>query len=189
MSEKSRKRGAKASRAEESASVHEHRAQAPDRVRAAIVTVSDTRTLETDQGGALIEELMLGAGHVVVGRQLVKDEIDRIRAAVRESLEARGVDVILITGGTGIAPRDVTPEAIAPLLERSLPGFGELFRMLSYEEVGPAAMLSRAMAGVARAKLIVALPGSRGAIRTALEELLLPEMGHLIAQARKLPGA
>jgi len=189
MSEKSRTRGTAGSRADESASIHEHRAQAPKQIRAAVVTVSDTRTLETDQGGALIEELMLGAGHVVVGRKLVKDEIELIREAVLEGLEAEEVDAILITGGTGIAPRDVTPEAIAPFLERSLPGFGELFRMLSYEEVGPAAMLSRAMAGIARARLIVALPGSRGAIRTALEELLLPELGHLIAQARKLPGA
>jgi len=189
MSEKPRTHGAVGSRADESASVHEHRAQAPKQVRAAIVTVSDTRTLETDQGGSLIEELVSGAGHVIVGRKIVKDEIDLIRSAVLEGLDEAGVDVILITGGTGIAPRDVTPEAIGPLLERSLPGFGELFRMLSYEEVGPAAMLSRAIAGVARAKLIVALPGSRGAIRTALQKLLLPEFGHLIAQARKLPGA
>jgi len=175
--------------ADESASVHEHRKEAPAALSAAIVTVSDTRDLETDLGGALIGELLEKAGVGGRERVLVKDEVDEIRSAVRGLLERGEVHAILITGGTGIAPRDVTPEALAPILEREIPGFGELFRMLSYDEVGTASILSRATAGIAKGVVIFALPGSRGAIRTAVEKIVLPELGHLVAQARKGLGS
>ncbi len=175
--------------ADESASVHEHRKEAPASLSAAIVTVSDTRDLETDLGGALIGELLAKGGVGGGERVLVKDEVDEIRSAVTSLLERGEVHAILITGGTGLAPRDVTPEALAPILEREIPGFGELFRMLSYEEVGTAAILSRATAGIAKGVVIFALPGSRGAIRTAVEKIVLPELGHLVAQARKGLGS
>src|SRR5262249_31605439 len=150
-----------------------------------IITVSDTRTAETDAGGALLADLLAGAGHPVVGREIARDESDAIRAALDEALAHQGVAAVLLTGGTGVAPRDVTPEAIAPRLERQIPGFGELFRALSFAEIGSAAMLSRAVAGIARGRVVVALPGSRAAIRLAMERLVLPELGHLAAEAVK----
>lgn len=166
-------------------SVHRHRAAASTSLCAAVVTVSDTRNLETDTGGALLAERLSAAGHRVHGRQIVPDDRAAIRGAVEALLEDPSVEAIVLTGGSGLAPRDVTPEALAPLFDRSIPGFGELFRVLSYEEIGAAAMLSRACAGVARGRVVFALPGSRGAIRLALEKLILPELGHLCAEARK----
>lgn len=166
-------------------SAHAHRAAAPRSLAAVVVTVSDTRTLADDTGGALLAELLEGAGHRVVERVIVRDEIEAIRAAVDAALRRDGVHAVLLTGGTGIAARDVTPEAIEPLLERPIPGFGELFRILSYQEIGSAALLSRACAGTARGRVVAALPGSRAAIRLALEKLLLPELPHLAAEATK----
>jgi len=172
-------------RSEPPESVHRHRAAAASSLCAAVVTVSDTRDLATDTGGALLAEGLSAAGHRVHGRQIVPDECDAIRAAVEALLEVPGVEAILLTGGSGLAARDVTPEALAPLFDRTIPGFGELFRLLSYEEIGAAAMLSRACAGVARGRIIIALPGSRGAIRLALDKLIGPELGHLCAEAQK----
>ena len=166
-------------------SAHHHRHHAPRSVPAVVITVSDTRTLEDDTGGALLAELLEGGGHRVLGRLIVPDEIEPIRKAADEAIMRDDVRAVLLTGGTGIAARDVTPEAIASLLDRPLPGFGELFRMLSYEEIGSAAMLSRALAGTARGRVLFALPGSRAAIRLALEKLVLPELGHLAAEAAK----
>jgi molybdenum cofactor biosynthesis protein B len=166
-------------------SVHRHRREAPVRISAAVITVSDTRTPETDSGGALVAGLLCEAGHSVVLRRVVKDEIDAIRAAVEEALGRADVRAVIVTGGTGIAPRDVTPDAVLPLLDRLLPGFGELFRMRSYEEIGPAAMLSRAFAGLRDGRVVFGLPGSRGAIRTAMSQLILPELGHLVGEGRK----
>jgi molybdenum cofactor biosynthesis protein B len=154
-------------------------------VPSAVLTVSDTRTLETDSGGALAVELLEGAGHPVVRREIVRDEPAEIAAALRRALADEAVGAVVLTGGTGVAPRDVTPEAVTPLLERTLPGFGELFRQLSYAEIGAAAMLSRALAGLAAGRVVFALPGSRGALRLALERLILPELGHLAGEARK----
>jgi molybdenum cofactor biosynthesis protein B len=171
----------------EASSVHAHRHGAQRTLSAAVLTVSDTRTLETDTGGALLAELLDAGGHRVVERALVPDEIESIRAAADRLLARDDVQVLLLTGGTGIAARDVTPEALAPLLDRELPGFGELFRALSYQEIGSAAMLSRAFAGTARGRVVAALPGSRAAIRLAVEKLLLPELPHLAAEAAK-PG-
>jgi molybdenum cofactor biosynthesis protein B len=147
--------------------------------------VSDSRTLETDTGGALVAELLAAHGHCVVSREIVRDESSAIQVALRAALRREGVDAVVLTGGTGIAPRDVTPESVEPLLERSIPGFGELFRMLSFQEIGSAALLSRALAGLACGRVVFVLPGSRGAVRLAMERLILPELGHLLAEARK----
>ncbi len=163
----------------------EHRAHAPRVLGFAALTVSDSRTPETDGGGRSIRDLVERAGHRFVEARIVRDEIEAIRAAARELLSLPEVDVLVLTGGTGVAPRDVTLEAVAPLLERPLEGFGELFRMLSYKEVGAAAMLSRATAGVTNGKALFALPGSPKAVTLALNELILPEAGHLISQARR----
>ncbi|MDJ0867810.1 MAG: MogA/MoaB family molybdenum cofactor biosynthesis protein [Myxococcota bacterium] len=170
---------------EHPSSAHRHRHHAPRSVPAVVITVSDTRTLEDDTGGALLAELLEGGGHQVLARVIVADEIEAIRKAVDEAIMRADVRAVLLTGGTGIAARDVTPEAIQPILDRPLPGFGELFRQLSYEEIGSAAMLSRALAGTARGRVLFALPGSRAAIRLALEKLVLPELGHLAAEAAK----
>jgi molybdenum cofactor biosynthesis protein B len=150
-----------------------------------VITVSDTRTLESDSGGELVVELLSAHGHPVVERRLVPDEERVIQGAVRAALAREDVEAVLLTGGTGIAERDVTPEALRPLFDREIPGFGELFRALSYQEIGAAALLSRALAGTSAGRVIAALPGSRGAIRLALEKLLLPELGHLLGEARK----
>jgi molybdenum cofactor biosynthesis protein B len=173
------------SRPAEPASVDAHRRAAPARVAAVVITVSDTRTLESDAGGALVAELLEAAGHRVVERRIVRDEVEAIRAALDAAIMRDDVHAVILTGGTGIAPRDVTPEALEPVLDRAIPGFGELFRALSYAEIGAAAMLSRALAGTARGRLVVGLPGSRAAIRLALERLVLPEIGHLVGEVRK----
>lgn len=164
---------------------HHHRKDAVTKVPVAIITVSDTRTLDDDTGGALVADLLQGEGHKVASREIVKDEPGAIRAATEAALTAEGVRAVILTGGTGVAPRDVTPESVGPLLEREVPGFGELFRMLSYEDIGSAALLSRAVAGLARGRVVFVIPGSRGAVQLALEKLILPELGHLAAEAVK----
>lgn len=151
---------------------------APGRVGCAVITVSDTRGPGDDLSGDLLQQRIERGGHVVVARALTRDQIPAIRRAVRSALARRDVDAVLITGGTGVAGRDVTPEAVGPLVQRWLPGFGELFRMLSYRQVGSAAWLSRAAAGVARGRLVVMLPGSPAAVRLAADRLLIPELAH-----------
>jgi molybdenum cofactor biosynthesis protein B len=169
----------------ETSSVHGHRHGARQKVSAVVITVSDTRTISDDTGGALLAELLEAAGHKVVERCIVRDEVDAIRAAIDAAVMRDDVHAVLLTGGTGIAVRDVTPEALEPILDRVIPGFGELFRMLSYQQIGSAALLSRAIAGTARGRIVAALPGSRAAIRLAVEKLLLPELPHLVAEATK----
>ena len=169
----------------EVSSVQGHRHAATMRLCAVVITVSDTRTLADDSGGALLVELIESAGHRVVDRSIVPDEVDAIRAAVDVAVMRDDVHAVLLTGGTGIAARDVTPEALEPILDRVIPGFGELFRALSYQEIGSAALLSRALAGTVRGRVVVALPGSRAAIRLAVEKLLLPELPHLASEAAK----
>jgi molybdenum cofactor biosynthesis protein B len=164
---------------------HHHRRAALAKVPTAIVSVSDTRTLETDAGGARIAELLAAAGHPVISREVVRDEPERIRGALERWLRDDAVRAVILTGGTGVAPRDVTPETVEPLLERVVPGFGELFRMLSWQDVGSAALLSRALAGIASGRVVFVLPGSRAAVELALEKLILPELGHLAAEAVK----
>lgn len=170
---------------EQDTGAHGHRAHGPRIVPTLVITVSDTRTLETDTGGALVAELLSAAGHSVVSREVVRDDPDEIQAALRRALARDEVRAVVLTGGTGVAPRDVTPESVAPLLERVIPGFGELFRMLSFHEIGSAAVLSRALAGLAAGRVVFVLPGSRAAIRLALERLILPELGHLAGEALK----
>ncbi len=173
------------SRRQEDSGLHAHRAAAPSSVPTALITVSDTRSPETDTSGDLVAELLGGAGHPVTLREIVKDEPQAIAAAARRALADEGTRALILTGGTGVAPRDVTPDAIEPLLERVIPGFGELFRVLSFEEIGSAALLSRGLAGLADGRVVFVIPGSRGAVRLALERLVLPELGHLAAEAVK----
>lgn len=152
--------------------------------RCAVITCSDTRFKDTDHSGNRIAELLEEAGHEVLFRNLVPDDADRIRNAVQEakSLEAQ---LIITTGGTGISRRDTTFEAIQDLITTKIPGFGELFRMLSWEEIGPAAMMSRATAGLTDNAVLFALPGSRNAVELAMQQLILPQIGHLLAERRR----
>ena len=166
-------------------SVAEHKAAAPPSVHCFIMTVSDTRTLENDTGGRIIAELLTAAGHVVTGRTVVRDDPELVHSTIERHLADRNVQAIITTGGTGITSRDSTYEAISTLFEKRLDGFGELFRMLSYQEVGAAAMMSRACAGLVARRIVVALPGSPGAVRLAMEKLVIPELGHLVQQASK----
>jgi molybdopterin adenylyltransferase len=163
----------------------EHKAQAPRAVSCFIVTVSDTRTEDTDSSGRAIARLLEGSGHTVAGRTIVKDDPALIRSVVERQLANGEVQVVITTGGTGITSRDRTLEAIDGLLEKTLEGFGELFRMLSFAEIGAAAMMSRATAGIAAQKIVIALPGSEAAVRLAMERLVMPELGHLVQQAVK----
>jgi molybdenum cofactor biosynthesis protein B len=168
-----------------SSSAHPHRRAAPAQVPTAVITVSDTRTLETDAGGTRVCELLAEGGHPVVSRKIARDEPSAIVEALQEALDREDTRAVILTGGTGVAPRDVTPETVEPLLERVVPGFGELFRVLSFGDIGSAALLSRALAGIAAGRVVFVLPGSRGAVELAMEELILPEIGHLAAEAVK----
>lgn len=180
-SRRSPRRGATAGRrARPRVGEHASGQTAPRPVGVAIVTVSDTRRGAEDTSGATAERLCLHAGFVVPRRAWVRDDVAAIRRALRAALARADVDAVVLTGGTGVAPRDVTPEAVEGLLERPLPGFGERFRALSWDTVGTAAWLSRAGAGVARGRLVVYLPGSVGAVKQALEQLLIPELVHVV---------
>ena len=165
-------------------SQQEHKAAAPTAVRVAVLTVSDTRTEATDTSGRAIRALLEEAGHAVTASAIVPDDPDAVTGFVLDQLET-AAQVVITTGGTGITSRDSTYEAIDALLEKRLDGFGELFRMLSYEQVGAAAMMSRATAGLARGRIVIALPGSEAAVRLAMDKLVVPELGHMVQQARK----
>jgi molybdenum cofactor biosynthesis protein B len=160
-----------------------HRADAPASVRAFVLTVSDTRTDATDSSGALIVDALTAAGHVVSGRRILRDDPGPVAEAVRGATVS--ADVIITTGGTGLTARDSTYEAIAGLFEKRLDGFGELFRMLSYQEIGAAAMLSRACAGTIRKTIVFSLPGSENAVRLAMTRLIVPELGHVVRELRR----
>ena len=164
-------------------SVDEHRKAAVAGVRCAVLTVSDTRAPETDVSGRAIVDLLESAGHVVAKRQILRDEPKDVHAAVLEQIG--GVDAVITTGGTGITSRDSTYEAIAVLFEKRIDGFGELFRALSYQEIGSAAMMTRACAGVARGTVVFILPGSEHAVRLAMTKLILPELGHVVRELRR----
>jgi molybdenum cofactor biosynthesis protein B len=165
-------------------SIAEHKAAAPKSIRCFVLTVSDTRTEATDTGGRAIADLLAAAGHAVVGRAIVKDDADEVRRTIARELSG-DAQAIITTGGTGITSRDSTYEAIDALLEKRLDGFGELFRMLSYEQIGAAAMMSRACAGLASGRIVIALPGSEAAVRLAMDKLVIPELGHLVQQASR----
>jgi molybdopterin adenylyltransferase len=160
---------------------HHEKARGPARVF--VLTVSDTRDEAADDSGALIKQLLIGVGHEVAGYKVVRDEPDVIRGVIG-TLPA-DAQAIVINGGTGVSKRDGTFEAVDSMLEKRLPGFGELFRMLSYQEIGPAAIMSRATAGVAGGKVVISIPGSTGAVRLAMEKVILPELSHLIWEANK----
>ncbi len=163
----------------------EHRSQAPPSIGCFVVTVSDTRTETTDASGRAIADLLTAAGHRIVGRTIVGDDAELVRGTVERQLANPDVDVVVTTGGTGITSRDSTFEAIAGLLQKRLDGFGELFRMLSFEQIGAAAMMSRASAGLVAGRIVISLPGSEPAVRLAMTRLIVPELGHLVQQARK----
>jgi len=163
----------------------EHKATAPQSVGCYVITVSDTRSEETDTSGRAIAELLKAAGHAVVGRAIVRDDPEQVRSTIERQLANPDVQVIIATGGTGITSRDGTYEAVSGLLHKRLDGFGELFRMLSYQDIGSAAMMSRACAGLAGGRIVASLPGSEAAVRLAMEKLLIPELGHLVREASR----
>ncbi|HJU64450.1 MAG TPA: molybdenum cofactor biosynthesis protein B [Gemmatimonadaceae bacterium] len=164
---------------------HRRQASALESIRCAVITVSDTRTEATDESGKLIQQLLTGAGHTIVRYVLLPNVEALVTSHVAELL-GDDADAVILTGGTGLGEKDRTVEAVQPLLDKELPGFGELFRFLSYQEqIGSAAILSRAVAGGARRTLVVALPGSRAAVELALTKILLPELKHLVWELRK----
>jgi molybdenum cofactor biosynthesis protein B len=163
----------------------EHKARAPSSVHCVILTISDTRTEQTDTSGRAIAELLTAAGHRIAARAIVKDDADLVRGTIERHLAGADVQVIISTGGTGITSRDSTYEAVSGLLQKRLDGFGEIFRMLSFEQIGPAAIMSRACAGLVAGRIVISLPGSEAAVRLAMERLVIPELGHLVAQASK----
>ena len=161
---------------------HQHKARAPAFAKVYVITCSDSRTAATDEGGRIIKSMLADRGHVIAGSAIVPDEPSRIAHELQRARET-GAQVALITGGTGITSRDSTFEAVSAAIARPLPGFGELFRMLSFQEIGSAAMLSRAVAGVMRDGLLVfAMPGSPAAVKLACDRLILPELGHLLEE-------
>lgn len=163
-------------------SVHEHKEKAKKSVRCYVVTVSDTRDESTDTSGLTIKQFLTGDGHQTTGYRIVKDEPADIAALLEEALGKSDVDAVIVNGGTGIAPRDGTYEIVSRFLEKKLDGFGEVFRYLSYLDIGSAAIMSRAAAGTARGKVLISLPGSKGAVTLAMKKLILPEIRHMVSQ-------
>lgn len=169
-----------------SISAEQHKQEAPTSVRCLVITVSDTRTVETDKSGQLIAQLLESHGHAIAGRRIVPDDGAEIVLLLQKAAEEPDVEAVLLSGGTGIAARDVTIEAVQGLLDKELPGFGELFRYLSFtEDIGSAAMLSRAIAGTMGRTAVFAMPGSTGAVRLAMTRLVLPELGHVMREIYK----
>ncbi len=163
----------------------QHKAYAPETIRCAVITVSDTRTRDTDTGGDTLAQYITDAKQEVVFRKIIADEPEEMRPLLEELRDRDDVDAVLLTGGTGLSSRDQTFETVSELITKPLPGYGELFRMLSYEDIGPAAMLSRAIGGLMGKTLVMTMPGSPAAVRLAMEKVILPELGHLIGQARR----
>ncbi|MDQ0224599.1 molybdenum cofactor biosynthesis protein [Bacillus sp. 7586-K] len=164
----------------------EHKKEAPRFVQCKVITISDTRTKQTDKSGTLINQLLSGNGHKVVDYCIVKDEETQIREAIIAGCHSKEIDAIITNGGTGIAKRDVTIEAVQSIIEKEIPGFGEIFRMLSYQvDIGSSAILSRAIAGVFNDTVILSVPGSTGAVKLAMEKLILPELGHIMREVTK----
>lgn len=158
----------------------EHREAAPDSVGVAVITVSDTRNRDNDKSGQLLQEKLTGAGHKVVHYAIVKDTARQIKGELAIAIEKGGCQALILNGGTGIAPRDNTFEVVNGMLDKRLPGFGEIFRYLSYKEIGSAAIMSRAIAGTYRGRIMISLPGSSGAVRLAMDELVIPELAHMV---------
>lgn len=166
-------------------SVDQHHATSPDRLRCVVITVSDTRTLDNDTGGAAVIERLEEAEHTIAERQIIRDDPAVMRPLLEQLRDRDDIDAILLTGGTGIASRDTTFETVSALLSKPLPGYGEIFRMLSFAEIGPAAMLSRAVGGLLGNKVLLTMPGSPAGVHLAMEKLIVPELGHLVREARR----
>ncbi|MCU0879461.1 MAG: MogA/MoaB family molybdenum cofactor biosynthesis protein [Pirellulaceae bacterium] len=163
----------------------EHKSQGPAVVRCAVLTISDTRTLANDIGGDTLIAHLTAAGHVVATREIIPDDPQPMRSTLLKLREQPELDAILMTGGTGISRRDQTFETVNSLLDKVLPGYGELFRQLSYLEIGPAAILSRAVGGLLGSKVLLTMPGSPAAVRLAMERIVVPELSHLVREARR----
>ena len=157
----------------------EHKSKAPGSTKCAVITISHTRTEENDDSGRIIRQKLEEKGHKIVASHILKDDAILVRDEIQRLLSDEAIQVIITNGGTGISQKDVTIEAISPLLEKRLDGFGEIFRFLSYQEIGSGSIMSRAMAGTARGKVIICTPGAVGAVELALEKLILPEIGHM----------
>jgi len=166
-------------------SYQEHKQKAPRTVACAVITISDSRTEEDDESGELIQQKLSQNGHQVLSYSILKNEADSIQQEIGELLEREELQVIITTGGTGVGHRDVTVETVSAILEKELVGFGELFRRLSYQEIGTGSIMSRAIAGVVRGKVILCLPGSLGAVNLAMDRVILPEIGHLVREATR----
>lgn len=166
-------------------SVVAHRKGVARPLNLAVITISDTRTIETDTSGKLIIELAEAAQHVIMERQIIPDEPRMIRELLEGYREREEIDAALLTGGTGVSPRDQTFETVSAVLSKVLPGYGELFRMLSYAEIGPACILSRAIGGLAGRLVVLTMPGSRAAVQLAMRKIILPELPHLVQEAHK----
>ncbi|MBI4523447.1 MAG: MogA/MoaB family molybdenum cofactor biosynthesis protein [Deltaproteobacteria bacterium] len=165
-------------------SVSEHKSKAQKSISCFVVTVSDTRDEATDRSGQLIKTLLEEGSHRLAGYRIVKDEPSQIEALLQETFAREDVEAIILNGGTGIAPRDGTYEVVSRHLEKRLDGFGEIFRFLSFQDIGSAAIMSRALAGTAKGKLVFSLPGSKGAVDLAMRRLVLPELGHMVSQLK-----
>jgi len=165
----------------------EHKEKASQRIACGVITVSDTRTEETDKSGKLILDLLAASGHTANAYHIIKDDPGQIKPLLDKLLDDPALEALIFNGGTGVSRRDVTFDVVSREIEKVLPGFGELFRMMSFEEIGSAAMLSRAVAGTARGKAVFSVPGSSGAVRLAMEKLILPEMPHIVYELNKQP--
>jgi molybdenum cofactor biosynthesis protein B len=163
----------------------EHKHHAPKNVKCAVITISDTRSEAEDTSGKAILQLLNDAGHTAEYQGIIKDDVELINDKLEDILNTDEAQAIIFNGGTGVAMKDITIEAICPKLDKTLPGFGELFRMLSYEEIGSAAIMSRTLAGVVQGKLVFCLPGSEKAVRLAVNKLIVPELGHLTWEVTK----
>lgn len=164
---------------------HEHKEKSPKSVTCAVLTISDSRTEQDDESGKLLQEMLRQNGHRVLAYAVLKNDANSIRGKIEELLKLADLQVIITSGGTGISHRDITVETISPMLEKKVDGFGELFRFLTYQEIGAGSMMSRAMAGVVRGKVIVCLPGSLGAVTLTLDKIILPEIGHMVREATR----
>ena len=164
---------------------HEHKSHVPVSIGCMVITCSDTRTPETDASGCRIMRLLKDAGHAVVAYHLVKDEPSKIKAKVKAAVTDKKIHAIIINGGTGISKRDSTFEAVDAMLEKRLVGFGEIFRYLTYQDIGSSAIMSRATAGILKGRVLFSVPGSENAVRLAMEKLILPELGHLVKELTK----
>jgi molybdenum cofactor biosynthesis protein B len=163
----------------------EHKAQAPESIGCMVITCSDTRTPETDTSGQLIRKLLEGRNYTVIAYYVVKDEPGQILFRIAQGTANDAIQAIIVNGGTGISRRDSTFEAVDGILEKRLSGFGEIFRVLTYQEIGSSAMMSRATAGIVKGRMLFSIPGSENAVRLAMEKLILPELGHLVGELTK----